>query len=118
MSEKLNSTEQKIYKNIPLGKSLAISQEKLADMNGISKRKTSRYIQQMRLKGYLIGSSRSVPNGYYRIQTTDEFFQVIGMLISNYIALGKTIKAMNETYNKCKDITGQLELFDLLEASL
>lgn len=113
--KELTKTEQAIYQRIPLGKNRAISQEMLANVSGLSRREVTRQVQNMRLKGCLIGSSRSIPNGYYRIETTEEYYQVIGMLMSGYKTLGATINAMSATYNSRTDITGQLELLDPLE---
>ena len=69
-------------------------------------------VRKLRLKGYLVGSSRSSVNGYYKIKTTEEFFENIGMLTSQRDTLSKTITAMIETFNDKEPLIGQQTLFN------
>lgn len=111
MNKQLTKFEKQVFECIPTGKEHPISQEKLAVANNTVRRNITRTIQRLRLKGVLIGSSRSNANGYYRIRTTEEFFEVIGMMTSERNTLSKTISAMMKTFNEGEPLLGQQELF-------
>ncbi|MCZ3765743.1 hypothetical protein L2505_05640 [Lactobacillus gasseri] len=115
-NNKLTKFEKQVLKCIPSGRQHPITSNKLAVINNTAKRNITYTIQKLRIKGVLIGSSRlKDKSGYYRIQTVNEFFEVIGMLNSERNTLSKTISAMMNTFNNGTTLTGQQDLFELDE---
>ena len=108
----LSPIERKVYECIPAGKEHPISQQDLATATSTTRRNITSIVRKLRLKGYLVGSSRSSINGYYKIKTIEEFFENIGMLTSQRNTLSKTITAMMETFNEKEPLIGQQTLFD------
>lgn len=112
MNKQLTKFEKQVFECIPAGKEHPISQQDLALANDTTKRNITSTVRKLRLKGRLVGSSRSSTNGYYKIKTTEEFFENIGMLTSQRNTLSKTITAMMETFNEKEPLIGQQSLFN------
>lgn len=110
--KQLTKFEKQVFECIPTGKEHPISQENLAKATSTTRRNITATIRNLRLKGRLVGSSRSSINGYYKIKTTEEFFENIGMLTSQRDTLSKTITAMIETFNDKEPLIGQQTLFN------
>lgn len=112
MNKKLTKFEKQVFECIPAGKEHPISQQELALANDTTRRNITSTVRKLRLKGRLVGSSRSSINGYYKIKTNEEFFENIGMLTSQRNTLSKTITAMIETFNDKEPLIGQQTLFN------
>lgn len=112
MNKQLTKFEKLVFECISTGKEHPISQENLAKATSTTRRNITATIRNLRLKGRLVGSSRSSINGYYKIKTNEEFFENIGMLSSQRDTLSKTITAMMKTFDEKESLIDQQSLFN------
>ena len=63
MNKQLTKFEKQVFECIPAGKEHPISQQDLATATSTTRRNITSIVRKLRLKGYLVGSSRSSING-------------------------------------------------------
>ncbi|MCM1514681.1 MAG: hypothetical protein NC090_06795 [Anaeroplasma bactoclasticum] len=78
--DELPSLYKLVLSCIPYGKVNAIPAKKLAKACGTSKRRVTAIVSELRLLGYLIGSSKGMNSGYFREISMTESMQVQRML--------------------------------------
>lgn len=106
----LNKPEKEVYKCIAVhrGSGNPISQNDIAQLTGYNRRHVARLVQELRLKGKLIGFSRAEQNfGYFLIETSEEYYATIGALSCSLSSTSRVKRAM-ENSPEVQKLKGQL----------
>lgn len=82
---------------VPYGAVNAISAKKLAKACGVNERTVIGVVYNLRLLGFLIGSSKGKNSGYFKISNIDEAMQTLRMLQHQYQQTGKIIAAFEQS---------------------
>ncbi|MDG9745764.1 MULTISPECIES: MarR family transcriptional regulator, partial [Leuconostoc] len=78
--EHLTDIEHQFLSALPDGRDNAVTLLKLSRTLNINKHKVSEIVARLRNAGYLVGSSKSRPNGVYFIITAQEFWETVNTI--------------------------------------
>ncbi|WP_251942358.1 hypothetical protein, partial [Leuconostoc mesenteroides] len=76
----LSDIERQFLSALPDGRDNAVTLLKLSRTLHINKHKVSEIVARLRNAGYLVGSSKSRPNGVYFIITAQEFWETVNTI--------------------------------------
>lgn len=90
----LSDIERQFLSALPDGRDNAVTLLKLSRTLHISKHHTSEIVARLRNAGYLVGSSKSRPNGVYFIITAQEFWETVNTIKKSIQSQQATLDAL------------------------
>ncbi|MGB2540640.1 MarR family transcriptional regulator [Leuconostoc suionicum] len=92
--EHLTDIEHQFLSALPDGRDNAVTLLKLSRTLHINKHKVSEIVARLRNAGYLVGSSKSRPNGVYFIITAQEFWETVNTINKSIQSQQATLDAL------------------------
>ena len=92
--EHLTDIEHQFLSALPDGRDNAVTLLKLSRTLNINKHKVSEIVARLRNAGYLVGSSKSRPNGVYFIITAQEFWETVNTINKSIQSQQVTLDAL------------------------
>ena len=92
--EHLTDIEHQFLSALPDGRDNAVTLLKLSRALNINKHKVSEIVARLRNAGYLVGSSKSRPNGVYFIITAQEFWETVNTINKSIQSQQVTLDAL------------------------
>lgn len=92
--EHLTDIEHQFLSALPDGRDNAVTLLKLSRTLNINKHKVSEIVARLRNAGYLVGSSKSRPNGVYFIITAQEFWETVNTIKKSIQSQQATLDAL------------------------